>query len=49
MREAWVLKVGADQAVERDLHQQIGVELDQETQCVARQFWSDLAVPQPCD
>ena len=49
MRQPRVIKVGGDQAVERDLHQQIGVELGEDPQCVARAFWSELPVPQPRD
>ena len=49
MRKPRVIKVRRDQAVERDLHQQIEVELAEGPQCVARAFWSDLPVPQPRD
>jgi len=42
MCEPRVLKVGRDQAVERDLHQQIEVELGKDPQCVTRALWSDL-------
>lgn len=49
MRHPRVIKVRRDQAVERDLHQQIGIELGEDQQCVARGFWSEFAVPQPRD
>jgi CRP/FNR family transcriptional regulator, cyclic AMP receptor protein len=49
MREPRVLKVGRDQAVERDLHQQVEVELAESPQCVARAFRSELLFPQPRD
>ncbi len=49
MRKPRVIKVRRDQAVERDLHQEIEVELAEDPQCVARAFWSDLPVPQSPD
>lgn len=49
VRKPRVLKVRRDQAVERDLDQQIGVELGEDRQGVARAFWSDLPLPQPRD
>jgi hypothetical protein len=42
MREPAILKVGRNQAVERDPHQQIDVELGEDTQCVARTFRSEF-------
>jgi len=49
MRNRRFVKVGRDHAVERDLYQQIEVELGEDPQCVARAFLSDLPVPQPRD
>ena len=49
MRKPRVINVGRDQAVERDLHKQIEVELGEDPQCVARAFWSELPVLQPRD
>jgi hypothetical protein len=49
MRKTRVLKVHADQRVERDLHHQIDVELCEDFQGVARAFRSDFSVPQPRD
>ena len=45
VRKTRVRKVHADQPVERDLHQQIHVELSEDSQRVARAFWSDLPTP----
>jgi hypothetical protein len=42
MREPGILKVGRDQAVERDLHQQIEVELAEDTEGVTRTLWSEF-------
>ncbi len=49
MRKPRVIKVRRDQAVERDLHQEIEVELAEDPQCVARAVWSELPVPEPRD
>ena len=45
--ERRVVKMGREQAVECDLHQQIGVEFGKDPKCVARALWSELPVPQP--
>jgi CRP/FNR family cyclic AMP-dependent transcriptional regulator len=44
-----VLDVGADQPVERDLHQQIQVKLSENSQGVAGPFRSDFPIPEPGD
>lgn len=49
MREPRIINVRRDQAVKRDLHQQITVELAEGPQRVARALWSDVSLPQPRD
>lgn len=49
MRKPRILKVDLDQAVEGDLHQQIEIELGQDTQRVARALRSDFPPSQPRD
>lgn len=49
MRKPRVIKVRHDQAVERDLHQQIEVELAENPQRIAGAFWPEVTVPEPRD
>lgn len=49
MRGPRLLKLGCDQAVECDLHEQIEVELAEGPQYLARATRSELTVPQPRD